>query len=94
MINGHSKQFVKTKTLQSNLKAQLNRSSHPEVSCKKVVFKNFAKFTGKHLSQSLFLLNKRPLHRCFLENFAIFLRTSIFIEYLRWLLLKYSTVDF
>ena len=39
------------------------RSSHrmcsmqkqtPEVFCKKVVLKNFAKFTGKHLCQSLF----------------------------------------
>ena len=30
------------------------RSSHPEVFCKKDVLKNFAKFTGKHLRQSLF----------------------------------------
>ena len=30
------------------------RSSRPEVFCKKDVFKNFAKFTGKHLCQSLF----------------------------------------
>ena len=29
-------------------------SSRPEVFCKKVVFRNFAKFTGKHLCQSLF----------------------------------------
>ena len=36
----------------------LNRgSSRPEVFCKKVVLKNFAKFTGKHLCQSL-LFNK------------------------------------
>ena len=32
------------------------RSSPPEVSCKKGVHKNIAKFTGKHLSQSLFLI--------------------------------------
>ena len=31
------------------------RSSHPEVFCKKGVLSNFAKFTGKHLCQSLFL---------------------------------------
>ena len=31
-----------------------NISSRPEVFCKKGVFKNFAKFTGKHLCQSLF----------------------------------------
>ena len=30
------------------------RSNRPEVFCKKGVLKNFAKFTGKHLCQSLF----------------------------------------
>ena len=30
------------------------RSSRPEVFCKKVVLKNFGKFTGKHLCQSLY----------------------------------------
>ena len=35
----------------------LSRSSPPEVLCKKVVLKNFTKFTGKHLCQSL-LFNK------------------------------------
>ena len=30
------------------------RSSRPEVFCKKAVLRNFAKFTGKHLYQSLF----------------------------------------
>ena len=48
------------------------------------VLKNFAKFTEKHLCQSLFLnkvaglkfatlLKKRLWHRCFLVNFAKFL---------------------
>ena len=32
-----------------------NRSSHSEVFCKKGVFRNFAKYTGKHQCQSLFL---------------------------------------
>ena len=31
------------------------RNSHPKVFCKKVVLRNFTKFTGKHLCQSLFL---------------------------------------
>ena len=31
-----------------------DRSSRPEVFCKKGVLRNFAKFTGKHLCQSLF----------------------------------------
>ena len=30
------------------------RSSRPEVFCRKGVLRNFAKFTGKHLCQSLF----------------------------------------
>ena len=30
------------------------RSTRPEVFCKKGVLKNFSKFTGKHLCQSLF----------------------------------------
>ena len=61
-------------------------SSRPEVFCKKCVLRNFAKFTGKHLCQSLFfnkvaglrsatLLKKRLWHRCFPVNFAKFLRT-------------------
>ena len=31
-------------------------SSHPEVFCRKDVLRSFAKFTGKHLCQSLFLI--------------------------------------
>ena len=34
----------------------LNRSTRPEVSCKKGVLRNLAKLTGKHLCQSLFLI--------------------------------------
>ena len=52
---------------------------------KKGVLENFARFTGKHLCHSLFfnkvaglrpttLLKKRLWHRCFLVNFAKFLR--------------------
>ena len=55
-------------------------------SIKKDVLRNFAKFTGKYLCQSLFfnkvtglrhatLLKNRFWHRCFLMNFAKFLRT-------------------
>ena len=68
-----------------------------DVFCKESVLKNFAKFTGKHLCQSLFfnkvagrpatLFKKRLWHRSFRVNFAKFLRTHFFIEHLRWLLL-------
>ena len=64
-------------------------------SVKKDVLRNFAKFTGKHLYQSLFfdkiagrpLSKKRLWHRCFLVSFAKFLRTPFFTEHLRLLLL-------
>ena len=62
------------------------RSSHQRCSMKKGVLRNFAKFTGKYLCQSLFfnkvaglrpatLLKNRLWHRCFPVNFAKFLRT-------------------
>ena len=64
----------------------LFRSSHQRWSIIKGVLRNFAKFTGKHLCQSLFfnkvaglrpgtLLKKGLWHRCFPVNFAKFLRT-------------------
>ena len=56
------------------------RSSRPEVFCKKGVLRNFAKFTGKHLYQSLW-------YRSFPVNFVKFLKTPFFIEHLWWLLL-------
>ena len=70
-------------------------SSCQEVFC----IRNFAKFTGKHLCQSLFfnkvaglrptnLLKKRPWHRRFSLYFAKSLRTPFLTEQLRWLLLK------
>ena len=61
----------------------LLRSSHWRCSVKKGVLKNFAKFTGKHLCRSLFLIKlqafikKRLLYRCFPVKFAIFPRTPI-----------------
>ena len=60
------------------------RSSRLEVFSKKGVLSNFAKFTGKHLCQSLFyntLLIKRLWHRWFPVNFAIFLRTPFLPEH-------------
>ena len=51
------------------------RSSCLEVFYKKVVLRNFAKFTRKHLCQSLFF-KKRLCYSCLPVNFAKFLRTS------------------
>ena len=61
-------------------------NSHRRCSVRKGVLKNFAKFTRKHLYQSLFfnevtglksatLLKKRLWHKCFAVNFAKFPRT-------------------
>ena len=81
------------------LKSYKTRRSCPDVFYKKDVLRNFAKFTEKHLCQSLFfnkvaglrpatLLKKRLCHRCFPVNFVKFLRTSFCIEYLWSLLLQ------
>ena len=50
------------------------RSSHQRCSLKKGVLRNFTKFTGKHLCQSLFF-NKVAGPRCFPVNFVKLLRT-------------------
>ena len=68
-------------------------------SVKKGVLRNFAKFTGKHLCQSLFfnkvagprpaaLLKKRLWHSCFPLNFVKFLRTPFLTKHFWWLLLQ------
>ena len=65
------------------------RSSRPEVFCKKFVLRNFTKFTGTHLCQSLFfnkvaglrpatLLKKRLWCRSLPVNFVKFLRTPFY----------------
>ena len=40
------------------------RNSRPEVFCKKCVLRNSAKFTGKHLCQSLFFNNVAQVFSC------------------------------
>ena len=55
----------------------INRISHPEVLCKNDVLRNFAKFTGKYLCQSLFFkmlqasnfINKETLAQVFPSEF-------------------------
>ena len=80
---------------------EFSRSRRLVVFCKKGILENFAKFTGKHLYQSLFFnkvadprpatfLKKKLRHRCFPVNFANFLRTPIFIEHLWWMLLIFQ----
>ena len=62
------------------------RSSRPKLF--KGALENFAKFTGKHVCQSLNFIKKETWHRGFPMNFAKFSRTPFFIEHLQWLPLK------
>ena len=77
-----------------------HRRSRPEVFCKKGVLRNFTKFTGKHLCQSLFFnkvtglgLKKRFWHRCFPVDFAKFLRIPLVQNFYGRLLLKLQTLN-
>ena len=67
------------------------RSSHRRWSVRKGVLRNFAKFTGKHLCQSLFFNKVEGLRAATLlkKNFVKFLRTHFYIEHLWWKLLCY-----
>ena len=73
----------------SNLLGKYVQKQPSEVFCKKGVLRNFTRFTGKHLFQSLFfnnvagprsptLLKKRPWHRCVPVNFVKILRTFFY----------------
>ena len=67
---------------------QMNRSSHQRYSMIKGVLRDFAKFTGKHLCQSLFINNFADhvtLAQVFTVNFAKFWRTPFLTEHLWWL---------
>ena len=74
------------------------KSSLSEVFYKKGVLRNFTKFKGKHLCQSLFfnkvtglrpatLLKERLWHKSFPVNFVKFLKTPFLTKHLWWLLL-------
>ena len=77
--------------------------SCPEVFCKKGILKNFTKFTGKHLRQSLIfykvsglslqLIKKETLVQVFFCEFCEIFKNTFFIKYLRWLLLKGSGIE-
>ena len=77
----------KENKLEKMVKKSIYKSSQWRCSLRKGVLGNFAKFTWKHLCQSLFfdkfaglgpatLLKKRFWHRCFPMNFVKLLRTT------------------
>ena len=75
-----------------------NRSSRPEVFCKKRVLRNLAKFTGKHLCQRLFFnkvagqacnfIKKESQAQVFYCKFCQISKKAFFTKQLRLLLLK------
>ena len=72
------------------LQANKHKKQPPEVFCEKAVFRNFAKFTGKRLCQSLFFNKDAGLRPV---SFVKFLITPFPTEHLWWLLLKHSFVQ-
>ena len=79
------------------------RSSYRRCSVRKGVLKNFSKFTGKQMYQSLYftkvaglrpatLTKWRLWHRCFPVNFAKFLRTPLLQSTSGRLLLHFNTL--
>ena len=88
----YNKRNIHVSGPQLNIIISILRSSRPEVFYKRGALKNFAKFTVKHLCQSLFfnkvaglrsatLLKKSLWHRRFPVNFAKFLTTPFLIEH-------------
>ena len=85
-INVHSKIFagVKQKVpyLHSLWTQTIFRSSHQGCSVKKDVLRNFTKFTGKHLRQSLFLIKLQALTQAFSCEFCEISKSTLFTEHL------------
>ena len=88
IFNEYNTNIVKNTTGTAPVKVS-SQYERPEVFCKKAVVNIFAKFTGKHLCQSLFcnkvtghrpatLLRKRLWHRYFPVNFTKFLRSPFY----------------
>ena len=82
----------------SAIKERKIRNSRQEVFCKKGVLRNFAKFTGEPLCESLFFnkvaggscnfIKKETLAQVFSCEFCEISKNTFFIEHLRWLLLE------
>ena len=88
------------RSIKKSLKPATLRSSHQRCSVRKVVLRNFAKFTEKHLRQSLFfnkvtglrpatLLKKETLAQVFFCEFCEISKNDFFTERLGRLLLNF-----
>ena len=77
-------QWVRTNNIRSEFirNPATYRTSHRRCSLRKGVLKNFTKFTGKHLCQSLFFNKVVGLRRSFFKVYSIsFLMMSILIDF-------------
>ena len=81
------KTFPEKKKRKTSIWLRTTEAAVGRCSIKKGVLRNFTKFTGKHLCQSLFLNKVAGLRRVPV-NFVKFLRTSFLIEHLWWLFLE------
>ena len=76
----------------------MSKSSRPEVFCKKGVLRNFAKFTEKHLWQSLFfnkvtgLIEKENLAQVFSCEFCQICKNIFSYRTLEFLKIVFSSV--
>ena len=75
------------------LELEIFRSSYQSCSIKKGILENFAKFTGKHLCQSLFFSKKETLAYVFCCGFCEISKNTLFTEHLwatasRYLILR------
>ena len=78
---GYISVLIGFSTLHTNVhfhSSDFNRSTQRRYSVRKGVFRNFAKFTGRHLCQR----DSETEHRCFSVDFAKFLRTPFFTEHI------------
>ena len=57
---------------------RINRNSHLDVFLKKLVLKNFAKFTGKHLCLSIFFNKKDTMAQVFSGEFCETFKNTFF----------------
>ena len=80
----------------------IQKQSPKGVLCKKGVFRNFAKFTGKDLCQSLLFnkvagpgfIKKETLAQVSSREFCKISKNTFFIEHLWWLLLIIVVIQF
>ena len=71
----------------------LQKQAPGGVLLKKVVFRSFAKFTGKHQTLACNFIKKETLVQVFSCEFWEIIKNTLFTEYLRWLLLFLETAS-